>query len=196
VRLPGRRPAPSIDWLVVGLGNPGPRYRDTRHNAGFMVADLVAQRLNAGWRSRFNGRLAETRDGELRLALLEPETFMNDSGRSVGAAMRFFKLEPAQLLVVHDEIDLPLGDVRAKLGGGLAGHSGLRSVAEHLRTQDFARVRLGVGRPERGDQRPVVDWVLTPFEPHVDVAGLIEKGADCTQLAVREGIDAAIAAYR
>jgi PTH1 family peptidyl-tRNA hydrolase len=195
LRLPGRRTAPSIDWLVVGLGNPGARYRDTRHNAGYMVADLLARRLDAGWRSRFSGRYAEVRDGELRLALLEPETYMNDSGRSVGAAMRFFKLQPAQLLVVHDEIDLPLGEVRAKLGGGLAGHNGLRSLADHLRTQEFARVRLGVGRPERGDPRPVVDWVLTPFEPHFDVAGLIEKGADCAQLALRDGIDAAIAAY-
>ncbi len=195
MRLPGRRRESSIDWLVVGLGNPGSRYRTTRHNAGFMVADRLAERLAASWRSRFSGRFSEARDGELRLAILEPETYMNDSGRSVSAALRYFKLEPAQLLVVHDEIDLPLGEVRAKLGGGLAGHNGLRSLADHLRTQDFARVRVGVGRPERGDPRPVVDWVLTPFEPHVDVAGLVERATDCTQLAVREGIDAAIAAY-
>lgn len=195
MRLPGRRRESSIDWLVVGLGNPGSRYRTTRHNAGFMVADRLAERLDAGWRSCFSGRFSEARDGELRVALLKPETYMNDSGSSVSAALRYFKLEPGQLLVVHDEIDLPLGDVRAKLGGGLAGHNGLRSLADHLRTQDFARVRVGVGRPERGDPRPVVDWVLTPFEPHVDVAGMVERAADCAQLAVRDGIDAAIAAY-
>jgi PTH1 family peptidyl-tRNA hydrolase len=198
VRLPGRRPAAasSLDWLVAGLGNPGPRYRATRHNAGFMVAERLAERLAGSWRDRFNGRLCEARDGDARIALLQPQTMMNDSGRSVAAAARFYKLAAERVLVVHDEIDIPLGDVRAKLGGGLAGHNGLRSVAQHLGSQEFARVRVGVGRPERGDPRPVVDWVLTPFEPHVDVPGLVERGADCAQLAVREGIEAAMREYR
>jgi PTH1 family peptidyl-tRNA hydrolase len=196
VRLPGRSAAPSLDWLVAGLGNPGARYRATRHNAGYMVVEQIAERLGGSWRSRFNGRLCELRDGESRLALLEPETYMNDSGRSVAAALRFYKLPPERLLVVHDEIDLQLGDVRAKLGGGLAGHNGLRSLAQHLGTQEFARVRLGVGRPERGDPRPVVDWVLTPFEPHVDVDGLIARGVECTLVVVREGMEAALAVYR
>ena len=196
MRLPGRSGGPSLDWLVAGLGNPGARYRATRHNAGFMVVEQVADQLGGSWRSRFSGRLCELRDDEARLALLEPETYMNDSGRSVAAALRFYKLTPERLLVVHDEIDLQLGDVRAKLGGGLAGHNGLRSLAQHLGTQEFARVRLGVGRPERGDPRPVVDWVLTPFEPHVDVDGLVSRGAECTLVVVREGIEAALAAYR
>ena len=185
-----------LDWLVAGLGNPGTRYRTTRHNAGFMVVERIAEQLGGSWRSRFSGRLCELRDGDTRLALLEPETYMNDSGRSVTAAIRFYKVPPERLLVVHDEIDLQLGDVRAKLGGGLAGHNGLRSLAQHLGTQDFARVRLGVGRPERGDPRPVVNWVLTPFEPHVDVEGLIARGVECTLVVVREGIEAALAAYR
>jgi peptidyl-tRNA hydrolase, PTH1 family len=198
VRLPGRRPtaSSSLDWLVAGLGNPGPRYRATRHNAGFMVADRLADRLAGSWRDRFHGRLCEARDGDARVALLEPQTMMNDSGRSVAAAARFYKLTPERVLVVHDEIDIPLGDVRAKLGGGLAGHNGLRSVAQHLGTQEFARVRVGVGRPERGDPRPVVDWVLTPFEAHVDVDGLVERATDCAQLVLREGIDAAMLEYR
>ena len=198
MRLPGRRPAASssLDWLVAGLGNPGPRYRATRHNAGFMVVDRLAERLGGSWRDRFNGRLCEARDGDARVALLAPQTMMNDSGRSVAAAARFYKLAPERLLVVHDEIDIPLGEVRAKLGGGLAGHNGLRSLAQHLGTQEFARVRLGVGRPERGDPRPVVDWVLTPFEPHVDVDGLVSRGAECTLVVVREGIEAALAAYK
>jgi peptidyl-tRNA hydrolase, PTH1 family len=196
MRLPGRSAEPSLDWLVVGLGNPGARYRATRHNAGYMVVDRIAERLDGGWRSRFSGLLCELRDGDQRVALLKPETYMNDSGRSVSAALRFYKLPPERLLVVHDEIDLQLGDVRAKLGGGLAGHNGLRSVVQHMGTQDFARVRLGVGRPERGDPRPVVDWVLTPFEPHVDVDGLIDRGVECTLVVLREGIEAALAVYR
>jgi PTH1 family peptidyl-tRNA hydrolase len=161
-----------------------------------MVVEQIADRLGGSWRSRFSGRLCELRDGDGRLALLEPETYMNDSGRSVAAALRFYKLPPERLLVVHDEIDLQLGDVRAKLGGGLAGHNGLRSLAQHLGTQEFARVRLGVGRPERGDPRPVVDWVLTPFEPQVDVEGLITRGVECTLAVVREGIEPALVAYK
>jgi PTH1 family peptidyl-tRNA hydrolase len=196
MHLPGRSAEPSLDWLVAGLGNPGARYRATRHNAGFMVVEQIADRLGGSWRSRFSGRLCELRDGDGRLALLEPETYMNDSGRSVAAALRFYKLPPERLLVVHDEIDLQLGDVRAKLGGGLAGHNGLRSLAQHLGTQEFARVRLGVGRPERGDPRPVVDWVLTPFEPQVDVEGLITRGVECTLAVVREGIEPALVAYK
>ena len=191
MRLFGRRDS-SLDWLVAGLGNPGRRYQETRHNIGFKVVDRIAQELGAGFRDKFNGRIAETRDGETRLALLEPLTYMNDSGQSVAAALRFYKLDPQRLLVVHDEIDLPLGDVRAKLGGGLAGHNGLRSLVQHLKTQDYARVRIGVGRPERGDPRSGADWVLTPFEPEVDVPALVDKGAECALAVLRDGIDVAM----
>jgi peptidyl-tRNA hydrolase, PTH1 family len=195
VRLLRRDFGPSLDALVVGLGNPGPEYAATRHNLGFMVTDRLAGSWSASWRSKFSGRLAEARDGDLRVALLQPQTYMNLSGRSVAAAMRFYKLEPSALVVVHDEIDLALGDVRAKFGGGLAGHNGLRSLREQLGTADFARVRIGVGRPERGEQIPVADWVLRPFPADVDVAALVAQGTDCTLAVVRDGVDVAMRTF-
>ena len=191
MRIPGRG-APSIAYLVVGLGNPGKRYAGTRHNIGLRAVEEVVDRLGGSWRGRWHGRVCETRDGDERIALLAPETFMNESGRSVSPAMRFYKLPPERLVVVHDELDLPLGDVRAKSGGGLAGHNGLRSVVQAIGTQDFLRVRIGIGRPERGDPRPVADWVLQPFAPETDDDELVQRGADCTLAVVRDGIDAAM----
>ena len=191
MRIPGRG-APSIAYLVVGLGNPGNRYAATRHNVGLRVVEEVAARLGGSWRGRWHGRVCETRDGDERLALLAPETFMNESGRSVAPALRFYRLPPERLLVVHDELDLPLGDIRAKSGGGLAGHNGLRSVVQSIGTQDFLRVRIGIGRPERGDPRPVADWVLQPFSPDTDEDDLVQRGADCALAVVRDGIDAAM----
>ena len=183
---------PSLSHLVVGLGNPGPRYRDTRHNLGRRAVELIADELGGSWRSRWNGRVSELRDSDQRLALLVPETFMNESGRSVAPALRFYKLPPERLVVVHDELDLELGDVRAKRGGGLAGHNGLRSLAEAIGTQDFLRVRIGIGRPERGDRRPVADWVLQPFPPGTDVDRLVRDGADCALSVLRDGVDVAM----
>ena len=183
---------PSLSHLVVGLGNPGPRYRDTRHNLGRRAVELIVDELGGSWRSRWNGRVSELRDGDERLALLVPETFMNESGRSVAPALRFYKLPPERLVVVHDELDLELGDVRAKQGGGLAGHNGLRSLAEATGTQDFLRVRIGIGRPERGDRRPVADWVLQPFPPGTDVDRLVRDGADCALSVLRDGVDVAM----
>lgn len=191
MRIPGRG-APSIAYLVVGLGNPGKRYACTRHNIGLRAVEEVVNRLGGSWRGRWHGRVCETRDGDERIALLAPETFMNESGRSVSPAMRFYKLPPERLVVVHDELDLPLGDIRAKSGGGLAGHNGLRSVVQAIGTQDFLRVRIGIGRPERGDPRPVADWVLQPFAPETDDEELVQRGADCTLAVVRDGIDAAM----
>jgi PTH1 family peptidyl-tRNA hydrolase len=182
----------SLSHLVVGLGNPGARYRDTRHNLGRRAVELIADELGASWRSRWNGRVSELRDSDERLALLVPETFMNESGRSVAPALRFYKLPPERLVVVHDELDLELGDVRAKQGGGLAGHNGLRSLAEATGTQDFLRVRIGIGRPERGDRRPVADWVLQPFPPGTDVDRLVRDGADCALSVLRDGVDVAM----
>ena len=123
------------------------------------------------------------------MALLTPQTYMNESGRSVGAAVRFFKLPPEELLVVHDEVDLELGRLQARMGGGLAGHNGLRSVAQHLRTPEFMRLRVGIGRPERGDPRPVADWVLTPFPAEVDVEALVARGADAVETIARDGLE-------
>jgi len=192
VSLLRRSREPSLSHLVVGLGNPGARYRDTRHNLGRRAVELIADELGGSWRSRWNGRVSELRDSDERLGLLVPETFMNESGRSVAPALRFYKLPPERLVVVHDELDLELGDVRAKQGGGLAGHNGLRSLAEALGTQDFLRVRIGIGRPERGDRRPVADWVLQPFPPGTDVDRLVRDGADCTLSVLRDGVDAAM----
>ena len=183
---------PSLSHLVVGLGNPGARYRDTRHNLGRRAVELMVDELGGSWRSRWNGRVSELRDSDERLALLVPETFMNESGRSVAPALRFYKLPPERLVVVHDELDLELGDVRAKQGGGLAGHNGLRSLAEAIGTQDFLRVRIGIGRPERGDRRPVAEWVLQPFPPGTDVDRLVRDGADCALSVLRDGVDVAM----
>src|SRR5918992_2364903 len=157
--------ASTLDLLVAGLGNRGREYERTRHNVGWLVVDELARRHGASFRSKFSGRLAETRVDELRLALLKPETYMNESGRSLGAARRFFKTEPADLLVVHDDVDLEPGRLQARLGGGLAGHNGLRSIAQALGTNDFLRLRVGVGRPGRGDRRSVSDYVLSKFDP-------------------------------
>jgi PTH1 family peptidyl-tRNA hydrolase len=181
----------TLDFLVAGLGNPGREYARTRHNVGWMVADELARRHGGSFRSKFSGRLAEVRPGKQRLALLKPETYMNESGRSVGAAARFFKVPADRILLVHDDVDLAEGRLQARLGGGLAGHNGLRSIAQALGTNDFLRLRIGVGRPERGDRRPVADYVLSPFEPHVDVDELVARAADAVELLAAEGLPAA-----
>src|SRR5436853_4564175 len=149
MRLWPRRAGTSLDLLVVGLGNPGREYARTRHNVGWMVVDELADRHGGTWRGKFSGQLAELRIDGHRVALLKPETYMNESGRSVQAAVQFFKVEPDALLVVHDDSDLEPGRLQARLGGGLGGHNGLRSIAQQLGTQDFLRLRVGVGRPER-----------------------------------------------
>ena len=184
-------PAPTLDLLVAGLGNPGREYERTRHNIGWLVLDEVARRHGGSFRSKFSGRLAEIRLDGLRLALLEPETYMNESGRSIGPAARFFKAPSETVLVVHDDVDLEPGRLQARLGGGLAGHNGLRSIAAALGTQDFLRLRIGVGRPGRGDRRPVADYVLSEFEREVDVEALVARAADAVGTIAREGVDAA-----
>jgi len=184
-------PASTLDLLVAGLGNPGPEYAATRHNVGFMVVDEVARRLGGSWRGKFSGDLAEVRLDDARLALLKPQTYMNESGRSVGAALRFFKAGPEALLVVHDEVDLEPGRLQARFGGGLAGHNGLRSVAQHVGSPDFARLRIGVGRPERGDPRPVADFVLSRFPHELDVEALVARAADAVETIAREGVEEA-----
>jgi peptidyl-tRNA hydrolase, PTH1 family len=191
MRLWPRRHGTSLDLLVVGLGNPGREHARNRHNVGFMVVDELARRHDASFRSKFDGRLAEVRIDGHKVALLKPETYMNDSGRSVQAAVRFFKLEPDAVLVVHDESDLELGRLQARRGGGLAGHNGLRSVAKHLGTPEFLRVRVGVGRPGRGDRRSLADWVLSDFEPHEDPERIAGAAAEAVELLDAEGLEAA-----
>jgi peptidyl-tRNA hydrolase, PTH1 family len=183
--------ASTLDLLVVGLGNPGREHERDRHNVGWMVADELARRMDGRWRAKFSGQLAEVRLDARRLALLKPETFMNDSGRSVAAATRFFKVEPESLLVVHDDVDLEPGRLQARAGGGLAGHNGLRSLAQALGTQEFLRLRIGVGRPGRGDPRSVADYVLSPFELEEDVGALVSRAADAVEMVARDGVEAA-----
>ncbi len=185
----------SLDALVVGLGNPGRQYERTRHNLGFRVLDVLCERSGASFRNKYNGRFAETRLGEARIALLGPETYMNLSGPPVANAARFFKLEPAQVIAVYDDIEVDFDRIRAKLGGGLQGHNGLRSMADALGTRDFLRVRLGVGRPRRGDPRGIADFVLAPFEADEDPDALVERGADAVQLILDEGVEAAEKQY-
>jgi PTH1 family peptidyl-tRNA hydrolase len=197
MRLPWRRGdrASSLDLLVVGLGNPGREYANNRHNVGRMVVDELARRHAGSWKGKFSGQLAEVRLDGHRVGLLKPETFMNDSGRSVGAAARFFKLEPDAILVVHDEIDFEYGRLQARLGGGLAGHNGLRSIASHLKTPDFLRLRIGVGRPGRGDPRTPADYVLSDFVPEDDAETLVSHAADAVETLDTEGLERAQAQF-
>lgn len=183
--------------LLAGLGNPGAKYVGTRHNAGEEVVERVARRLAAPrWRSRFGGRCAEVRGPSGPLLILIPETFMNLSGDAVGPAAGSARIAPAEILVVHDEIDLPFGTVRGKVGGGVAGHNGLRSLRTGLGSSDFSRIRVGVGRPPaewRGDQAA---WVLARFsEPSDEVERLLEQATAMTEVALGEGMEAAIARF-
>jgi peptidyl-tRNA hydrolase, PTH1 family len=193
-RAPAER-ASSLDLLVAGLGNPGRGYERTRHNLGWLVADELARRHGGSFRSKFSGQLAELRADDRRVALLKPETYMNESGRSISAAARFFKVEPEALLVVHDDVDLEPGRLQARSGGGLAGHNGLRSIASALGTNGFLRLRIGVGRPGRGDRRSVSDYVLSNFEPDEDVDAFVQRSADAVETIVREGLEAAQARF-
>ena len=174
--------------LLVGLGNPGPSYRDNRHNVGFMAVDAIHGRWRLGpYRSKFHGDLADGVINGEKVLILKPQTYMNESGRAVQAAMTFYKIAPADVVVLHDELDLAAGKLRVKKGGGHAGHNGLRSIQGHI-GPDFRRVRIGVGHP--GDKDKVVGHVLKDFskedriwlEPLLDGiadgAGLLVKGDD------------------
>ncbi len=179
--------APTLDLLVAGLGNPGRNYAGTRHSVGFMVCDELARRHDASWRSKFSADLTQLRLDGRRLALLKPQTFMNESGRSVAAAVRFFKVPAESLLVAHDEVDLEPGRLQARAGGGLAGHNGLKSLKRELGSGDFTRVRVGVGRPDSTDPEIVSAHVLGRFrESKGEVRDLIERAADAADRTVRE----------
>ena len=177
-----------IDWLVVGLGNPGSRYAGTRHNVGFEVASELAARWDLPKaKGKYAGLLTEGRAGigGPRVAVLLPQTYMNDAGRSVGPARGAYRIGLDRLLVVHDEIDLPFGEVRTRLGGGLAGHNGLKSIAREVGARDFARVRLGVGRPDSTDPDVVAAYVLARFgEPASEVRELVVRGCEAVERIV------------
>jgi peptidyl-tRNA hydrolase, PTH1 family len=192
VRLFRRGESPStLDLLVVGLGNPGREHARDRHNVGWLVVDELARRHDGSFKSKFSGQLAEIRIGDLKLALLKPETYMNLSGNSLGAAARFFKLPVEQIAVVHDEVDLEAGRIQVRLGGGLAGHNGLRSIRQALGSAEFLRTRVGVGRPGRGDRRPVADYVLSPFAPEEDAEELVNRAADAVEALANDGLEVA-----
>jgi len=173
---------------VVGLGNPGPEYERTRHNLGFRIARLLSSRWELPKpKSRYVGLLSEGRAGVCgpRVAVLLPQTFMNESGRSVGPARGAFKVPLERLLVLHDEIDLPFGEVRTRLGGGLAGHNGLKSIRAALGSPDFMRLRVGVGRPPTTDPDEVAAYVLSRFrEPEDQIQAVVERAADEAQRVV------------
>jgi PTH1 family peptidyl-tRNA hydrolase len=184
------RGAPA-DWLLVGLGNPGQEYERTRHNIGFEIARELIDRWSLPQpKSRYRGLLSEGRTGPggPRVAVLQPQTFMNDAGQSVGPARGALRTPLDHVLVLHDEIDLPFGEIRTRVGGGLAGHNGLKSLRQGLGSPDFHRVRVGVGRPPTTDPDRVAAYVLGRFrEPADDVQDLIERAADTAQRIVEDG---------
>jgi peptidyl-tRNA hydrolase, PTH1 family len=184
----GRRRGAPVDYLIVGLGNPGSRYVGTRHNVGFEVANVLAQRWDLPRAQKaFGGLISEGRAGPTgpRVAVLLPQGYMNESGRVVGPARGSYRLALDRLLVIHDEIDLPFGQIQERLGGGLAGHNGLKSVAQAVGGPDFRRVRVGVGRPDSTEPEVVSAHVLSRFtEPGRDVSALVEHAADCAQRIV------------
>jgi PTH1 family peptidyl-tRNA hydrolase len=178
--------------LVVGLGNPGPKYETTRHNIGFMVIDELVDRYGLGaLREKFKGEFGKhtTRSGDV--VLLKPQTFMNLSGESIQAAMRFFKLDLSKVIVIHDELDLEFGTIRVKIGGGTAGHNGLKSTIQHGGGNGFIRIRFGVGRPQ--SQRPD-QWVLSDFSAsdRAELGDLIAKTADIIEEVITRGPQSAM----
>ena len=178
----------AVDWLVVGLGNPGASYAGTRHNLGFEVADALGARWGMSRaKAKYAGLITEGRTGPggPRVALLLPQTYMNDAGRSVGPARGALKVPLERVLVLHDEIDLPFGEIQGRIGGGLAGHNGLKSLKRELGSGDFARVRIGVGRPDSTDPEVVSSYVLGKFrEPREEVQGLIDRAAEVAERIV------------
>jgi PTH1 family peptidyl-tRNA hydrolase len=181
--------------LIVGLGNPGPEYRETRHNIGFAVVDELARRYEVGnWREQFEALVARTRFDDDSLTLAKPLTFMNLSGRAVAALAGFYKIDPADVLVVTDDAALPVGRLRARREGSAGGHNGLKSVIEHLGTQAFPRLRVGVGR---GDGRDLADHVLGRFDADERdrVSAAVLRAADCAETWLRDGIERAMNAF-
>lgn len=178
-------------FLIVGLGNPGDRYARTRHNIGFMALDRLAGRHGVGVTSqKFDSLYDTARVGNAQVVLLKPQTFMNRSGQAVQAAARFYEISVEQIIVLHDEIDLGLGKLRLKVGGGHGGHNGLRDIIQKTSSHEFMRVRMGIGRPEHGE---VTDFVLGRFRESevVDVDELIQRACEAVELLLEQGMEAA-----
>ncbi len=179
-------------FLVVGLGNPGPKYQNTRHNFGFKVAEGLALRIGeTSWKEKFSGEMVKGFTRGADVTILRPLTFMNLSGKSVVRAMQFFNIEICDVIVIHDELDLDFGTVRLKKGGGCAGHKGLLSIKQETGREDFLRVRMGIGRPVHGSG---ADYVLSAFskEETVSLLDAVTKGIDAVSAVIEEGIDKAM----
>jgi peptidyl-tRNA hydrolase, PTH1 family len=184
------------DFLVVGLGNPGDEYAHTRHNVGADTVELLAERHGATLRKgKERARTVETKIGGKRVALAVPLTYMNESGLAVAALARRFGVEPRQIVIVHDELDLPTAALRVKAGGGLAGHNGLRSISSHLHSDDYLRVRIGVDKPS--SKRRGVEHVLRRFSKRerTEIDVTLERAADAVECIVSDGVDAAMNRY-
>jgi PTH1 family peptidyl-tRNA hydrolase len=178
-------------WLVIGLGNPGPRYESTRHNVGQLVVDELAARRGEAWRAhKANARVAETwlRPGGPKLVLAKPNSFMNVSGGPVAGLVRFYGVEPDRVIIVHDELDIPFDTIKLKVGGGHGGHNGVRDVAKALDTPEFPRVRVGIGRPQ--GRQDAADWVLDPFGAveRKTLPILVSDAADAVEQLIGEGL--------
>lgn len=152
--------------LMVFLGNPGLEYRNTRHNAAWLCCERIEELRNASWQQKFKGSWTSSGSGDEKVIFLKPETFMNKSGESAGSAASFFKVKPHEILAVHDDLEMNFGQIGFRTGGGLGGHNGLRSLAEHLGTKDFHRFRIGIGRPVHGS---VSSWVTGRFSPEEEI---------------------------
>lgn len=182
-------------YLIVGLGNPGRRYHNTRHNAGFMVVDRLHQMLPGGTsRSRFQAEYIETRDRDTKIVLAKPQTFMNESGVAVGQLARWFKVPRDRVLIIYDELDLPFGTIRLRGDGSAGGHNGMKSIISHLRSQEFARLRVGIGRPPVG---ATVPYVLSAFSSseRVELPTAIDLAAEAALAWLRDGIVSAMNEY-
>ena len=183
-----------FDWLIVGLGNPGDKYTRTRHNVGEEAVRLLAERHDCTLRGgRDDALIAETRFGDDRVVLAFPITYMNESGRAVGSMVRRYRIERAdRLIVIQDELDLPPGDLKIKNGGGLAGHNGLRSITQHLGTQDYVRIRIGVGKPPSREvgKGHVLSRVPRRERELLDIT--VAEAADAAEVIVAEGVDVAM----
>ena len=183
--------------LVVGLGNPGSEYRDTRHNVGFLVADEIARRwrLSDAWREKFAALHVKTAVGDQAVIVAKPLTFMNLSGQAVAGLAAFYKIDPVDVLVVTDDVALPLGRLRARPEGGAGGHNGLKSIIQHLGTQAFPRVRVGVGRGD--DRRDLADYVLGRFEAgeRETVSAAVLRAADAAERFLSDGIERVMSAF-
>jgi PTH1 family peptidyl-tRNA hydrolase len=200
-KIDPKTPNPVIPQLIVGLGNPGPKYDRTRHNVGFEIVDVLAQRwqISLSEQKKFQGILGEgIGSGSQKVRLLKPQTYMNNSGQSIRAVVDWYKLPPESVLVIYDDMDLPVGKLRMRLSGSAGGHNGMKSTIAHLGTQAFPRLRIGIGSVREAERdRDTVSHVLGKFSPQEApiVAEVIQLAADAVELSLRQGVEKAMSLY-